>query len=403
VKYAVLTFGCRANQADSCQFEQELQANGGVPAPSELADVVVVNTCTVTASADQAARNAIRRIARLNPRAKIMATGCYATRRPDEVGRLPGVVKLVPNGEKAESTATAVTLRPGDRGRTAFPLRVQTGCDEHCAYCIVPSTRGAGRSRALPHVLDDVRRLAGAGFKELWLTGVHLGSYGRDLGSPCSLLDLLIALDRQAESLDVTFRLSSIEPMDCTDGIVDFMAASSRFVPHMHLPLQHASDRMLSAMRRPYTGGSYRALVNRVRERMPDAAIGTDVIAGFPGETERDFDDLAGALRDLALTHLHVFPYSDRAGTEASRLPSKVHGAAIRERAGQLRAIGRDLNQRFLERQAGRVRPALTLEDGSLALTDNFVKLRIAAGRARNERVRVRFASISPLRGEVVA
>jgi threonylcarbamoyladenosine tRNA methylthiotransferase MtaB len=377
--------------------------------------VVIVNTCSVTAAADHSARTAIRRIARVNPRARILATGCYATRRPDEVGRLPGVARLVPNHGKTTMSEAVMgenrtevlshrdTLQPGDRGHTAYPLRVQTGCNERCAYCIVPSTRGPSRSRLVSEVLEEVRRLADAGFKELWLTGVHLGSYGRDLQPPGTLLDLLRALDRRAESLDITFRLSSLEPMDCGGEILDLVGGSPRFVPHLHLPLQHASDRMLLAMRRPYTAGSYRALVQRVHERMPDAAIGADVIAGFPGETERDFDEQVSTLRDSPLTHLHVFPYSDRPGTEASHMPSKVPGGVVRHRAGRLRAIGQELNQRFLERQVGRERPALTLDDGSLALTDNYVKLRIAGGYARNERVRVRLVSVNPLRGEVVA
>jgi len=415
MKYSVLTFGCRTNQADSCQIEHELQAGGGVPAPSESADVVVVNTCTVTAAADQAARHAIRRVARINPAARIVATGCYATRRPGEVGALPGVIRLLRNDQKGEigewlsgeigSRAQAGLPpgpRPGDRGRTAYPLRVQTGCDERCSYCIVPSTRGASRSRPVSHVLEDVRRLSSAGFKELWLTGVHLGSYGRDLQPPCSLLDLLGALGREVESRDVTFRLSSLEPMDCGEEVVDLLARSPRFAPHLHLPLQHASDRVLVAMRRPYTLGSYRALVDLVRARMPEAAIGSDVMVGFPGETDREFEEQVTYLSGSPLTHLHVFPYSDRPGTQASYLAGKVPGAAIRDRAERVRAVGRELNRRFVERQVGRQRPALTLEDGSLALTDNYLKLRIAPGHARNERVRVRVVSITPLRGEVV-
>jgi threonylcarbamoyladenosine tRNA methylthiotransferase MtaB len=424
MKYSVLSFGCRTNQADACEIERELRAGGGVPAPSDSADVVVVNTCSVTVAADQAARNAIRRVARLNPRARILATGCYATRRPDEVGLLPGVARLLLNDAKVDGIAatlidleqigddqatpgrvrglrpgdqarTAVPLhvqpvsdpRPGDRGRTAYPLRVQTGCDEACSYCIVPSTRGPSRSRPVPEVLEDVRRLAAAGFKELWLTGVHLGSYGRDLRPSCALLDLLVALDRQAESLDVTFRLSSIEPMDCGDDVLELVAASPRFVPHLHLPLQHASDRMLQAMRRPYSAAGFRMLVRRARDHMPDAAIGTDLIVGFPGETERDFEEQVSALGDLPLTHVHVFPYSDRPGTEASRLPSKVAGAEVRRRAEHLRAIGRELTRRFVQSQVGHERSALTLEDGSVALTDNYMKVRIAPSRVGRERL----------------
>ncbi len=415
MKFSVLSFGCRVNQADSCQIERDLRAGGGLPATSDSADVVVVNTCSVTAAADAAARRAIRRVAHANPRAEIVATGCYATRRPDDVALLPGVVRLVRNSDKPrladlitpgvaeEITPGVISLRPGDRGRTAYPLSAQTGCDERCAYCIVPTTRGPGRSREVPHVVGEARRLAEAGFKEVWLTGVHLGSYGRDLTPPSRLIDLLLALEREAEALDLTFRLSSLEPMDCGDEIVDLVAGSPRFAPHLHLPLQHASDRLLSAMRRPYTAGRFRAIVERAREKMPDGAIGTDVIAGFPGETERDFDEQVSFVREVGPSHLHVFPYSDRPGSEASAMPSKVPPAVVRHRAERLREAARELNRRFVDRQVGRERPALTLEDGSVALTDNYLKLGIARGRARNERVRVRIVSAHPLGGEVVA
>jgi threonylcarbamoyladenosine tRNA methylthiotransferase MtaB len=426
MKFSVLTFGCRANQADSCQIDRELRSDGGEPAASDSADVVVVNTCSVSAAADAAARHAIRSVARANPGARIVATGCYATRRPDEVESLPGVWRLVRNAEKPQLADKIITpgvisgltgettpgvfsrgvispLRPGDRGRTAYPLNVQTGCDERCAYCIVPSTRGRGRSRRLAQVLEDVRRLAAAGFKEVWLTGVHLGSYGRDLRPSCRLLDLLVALDREAESLDVVFRLSSIEPMDCGDDVIDLVAGSARFAPHLHLPLQHASDGMLSAMRRPYTAGRVRTIVERARHRMPDAAIGIDLIAGFPGETDRDFEEQVRVLGELAPSYAHVFPYSDRPGTDASNLPTKTPAAIVRRRSAHLREVARQLQDRFVGGQLGRERAALTLEDGSLVLTDNYLKIRIARGRARNERVRVRIASAHPLRGEVVA
>jgi threonylcarbamoyladenosine tRNA methylthiotransferase MtaB len=421
MRFTVLSFGCRANQADSCQIERDLRAGGGMPAASGSADVVVVNTCSVTAAADAASRRAIRCVARVNPRAQIVATGCYATRKPEDVARLPGVARLVPNAGKpqiAEALApragmitpglvspggVSVGLRPGDRGRTAYPLNVQTGCDERCAYCIVPSTRGSGRSRGVAQVVDEVRRLAAAGFREVWLTGVHLGSYGRDLAPLRRLIDLLVTLDREAAALDVTFRLSSLEPMDCSDEIIDLVAASPRFAPHLHLPLQHASDRMLETMRRPYTASRFRAIVERVRAQMPDAAIGTDVIAGFPGETERDVGELESFLREISPSYLHVFPYSDRPGTEASAMPPKVPVPVVRRRAARLRGIARELSARFADGQAGTERAALTLGEGAVALTDNYLKLRIARGRARNERVRVRILPGRPLRGEVVA
>jgi threonylcarbamoyladenosine tRNA methylthiotransferase MtaB len=246
-----------------------------------------------------------------------------------------------------------------------------------------------------------VTRVADAGFKEVAIAGVHLGSYGRDLSPRVSLLDLLRAL----ESLDrdVTYRISSLEPMDCTPEIVDLVARSDRFMPHFHLPLQHASDRMLAAMRRPYTLDDYRRLVDSIHSRLPHASIGTDMIVGFPGESAKDFAANLDYLPTSPLTHLHVFPYSDRPGTEASRMSGKVHGSVIRDRGMRLREIGAGLSRRSRESQVGTIRPALTLEDGSLVVTDNYLKVRIAPGRARNERVRVRITLRSDSPGSVPA
>ena len=408
VKYSIVTFGCRVNQADSLRLEEDLRGGGGVETASRDADLVIVNTCSVTASADQGARQAIRRIARENPTAKIVATGCYATRCEGEVAALPGVIRVIRNDEKLSlltdpyvaqtfRSATAErsgdgpcgsSIEPGVAGRTAFTIRAQTGCEERCAYCIIPSTRGASRSRPIAELAGEIARVAGAGFKEVTLTGVHLGSYGRDLEPRASLYELLRAVD--AIRGDVTFRVSSLEPMDCTPEIVDLVASSGRFLPHFHLPLQHASDRMLASMHRPYTLDEYRRLVDSIASRLPHASIGSDMIVGFPGETDEDFAANVAYLPSSPLTHLHVFPYSDRPGTEASAMRDKVHGAVIRDRGMQLRDIGAALARRFRASQAGTVRPGLTLEDGTLVVTDNYLKLRIPCGRTRNERVRVR-------------
>ena len=406
MNYSIITFGCRVNQADSLRIEEDLRARGGVDVASCDAELVVVNTCSVTATADQGARQTIRRIARENPGARIVATGCYATRCADEVASLPGVVRVVRNDEKLEFVRgladaggplwsgsdeggpCGAAIQPGVAGRTAFTIRAQTGCEERCSYCIIPSTRGASRSLPVDALVGDVRRVAAAGFKEVALAGVHLGSYGRDLAPRSSLLELLRALD--AIDADVTYRVSSLEPMDCTPEIVDLIARSGRFLPHVHLPLQHASDRMLEAMRRPYKLDDYRRLVDGIRARVPHASIGSDMIVGFPGETDEDFASNLGYLPSSPLTHLHVFPYSDRPGTEASRMGAKVHGAVIRDRGAELRRIGGDLSARFRGSQVGTVRPALTLEDGTLVVTDNYLKLRIPPGHARNERMTVR-------------
>jgi tRNA A37 methylthiotransferase MiaB len=488
MKYSVITFGCRVNQADSLGFEEELRARGADAASPDRADLVIVNTCSVTASADQSARQTVRRLARINPDAQVIVTGCSATRWPDQFRGLSNVAGVISNDDKprvlslirgvrlqadvtvGEALTTAdrfgdgdgscgSAIEPGVAGRTAFTLRVQTGCAQPCAYCIIPTTRGAPRSVSVDTVLSEVRRVVHAGFKEIALTGVHLGSYGRDLHPASSLIDLLralagwhtresrlerevlegavggtpvafsrgrestlerevlegaeggtpVAFSRGRESTlerevleragggapasgvinAVLFRISSLEPMDCSREIVDLVAEHDCFAPHFHLPLQHASDRMLNAMRRPYTIGYYADLVEMIRARIPAASIGSDVIVGFPGETDEDFDELCGYLERSPLTHVHVFPYSDRPGTAASAMSGKVHGAVIRERASRVREIGRRLTVRFRNSQIGTIHRALTLEDGTLAVTGNYLKLRIPPGRARNEWVQV--------------
>ena len=402
-----MTFGCRVNQADSLCLEEELLSRGGVAVSPADAEIVVVNTCSVTATADQGARQTIRRIARDNPAARIVATGCYATRRPQEVSGLPNVVRVVPNDDKPKTISLLATdfglssavrfgegegscgasIEPGVAGRTAFTLRVQTGCEETCSYCIIPSTRGRSRSVPLDDVLAEVDRVVAAGFKEIALTGVHLGSYGRDLRPASSLIELLEKVHVSTVRLQTAplFRISSLEPMDCSREIVDIVARGRCFAPHFHLPLQHASNRMLAAMRRPYTIDYYSALVDDIRARMPHASIGSDVVVGFPGETNEDFDELATYLERSPLTHVHVFPYSDRPGTPAAAMNEKVAGSAIRERGRQIRDIAQRLSQRFRQSQLGKVRPALTIDDGTTAVTDNYLRVRIPPGKSRNE------------------
>ena len=425
VKYSVITFGCRVNQADSLNVEEGLRAHGAIAAEAEEADIVVVNTCSVTASADQAARQTIRRIARINPAANIVVTGCYATRRPDEVVDLPGVTCVVPNDDKPELISIVrrvplhwperegtqpdlttsqrfgngeggcgAALEPGIAGRTAFTLRVQTGCAEECSYCIIPTTRGRPRSVPIDDVLAEAERVTAAGFKEIALTGVHLGSYGRDLHPQFSLTDLLRRLaEKSCAEGDVLFRISSLEPMDCAQEIIGLVASAGCFAPHFHLPLQHASNRMLAAMRRPYTVEYYRALVDGIRSRIPHASIGSDIIVGFPGETDDDFAELSLYLESSPLTHVHVFPYSDRPGTRASTRRDKVPGAIVRERARLIRETGQRLAAAFRASQVGSVHRGLTLEDGSLVVTGNYLKVRIPPGRSRNEWVDVRLTS----------
>jgi len=428
MKYSVVTFGCRVNQADSIGFEEELLGLGAEPATVEHADTVVVNTCSVTASADQAARQAVRRIGRVNPAARIIVTGCYATRAPDDLRTLPNVVAVVSNDRKVDLVPVIVPLKPdlgpttaerfgggegscggaiepGVAGRTAFTLRVQTGCSEPCSYCIIPITRGSPRSVPIDDVLMEVDRVSAMGFKEIALTGVHLGSYGRDLAPRSSLALLLRRLARWSELESVApvrFRISSLEPMDCTPEIVDLVASSPSFAPHFHLPLQHASDRMLGAMRRPYGLRYYADLVADIRRRIRHAAIASDIIVGFPGETDEDFDSLITYIDESPLTHLHVFPYSDRPGTPASAMRDRVPPPVVRVRAQRAREASERLSKRFRASQAGTVHRALTLEDGMLAVTGNYLKVVIPPGHQRNEWVTVRVSDDCRL-GDVVA
>jgi threonylcarbamoyladenosine tRNA methylthiotransferase MtaB len=418
MKYSLITFGCRVNQADSLAIEAALASRGGEAVSAEHADIVVVNTCSVTASADQGARQTIRRIARTNPSAKIVATGCYATRCADAVAALPGVVAVIPNSDKLSSTLGTLgtlgtldtlpdgpcgrLLAPGLMGRTAWTLRVQTGCEERCSYCIIPTTRGPSRSRRIDDVQEEVARVVAAGYKEIVITGVHLGSYGRDLEPRSSLADLVTTLvgGVRGSSPAVLFRVSSLEPMDFPREILDLVASPSAgpgfsladraaIAPHFHLPLQHASNRILDLMRRPYPIEDYADLVNTIRTRLPHAAIGSDVIAGFPGETDEDFAALVAYLETSPLTHLHVFPYSDRPGTVASSLSDKVPGSVIKSRAQRLREMSRQLADDFRAAQRGSVRPALTIDDGTAAVTDNYFRVPAPAGHSRNEWISV--------------
>jgi threonylcarbamoyladenosine tRNA methylthiotransferase MtaB len=422
VRYAITTFGCRVNQADSLELEMGLRARGATRGTIDEADLVVVNTCSVTATADHGARQTLRRVARLNPGARVVATGCYATRDGEAVAMLPGAPEVVSNTEKDAILDRVLPLSPDDEttaqrfgdgpgacgalvspdsvGRVAFMLRVQTGCDERCAFCIIPSTRGHGRSLDKTHVLSAVSHAAASGFNEVVLTGVHLGSYGRDLNMPSSLPDLLAALDRHPS--DVTFRISSLEPMDCPPGVIDLVASSGRFAPHFHLPLQHASDAMLRRMRRPYTFDLYRRTVDRIRDRMPHAGIGSDLIAGFPGDRDEDAQHTLDYLAGSPLTYLHVFPYSPRPGTEASRLEGRLPSPVVRERARALRDVGTDLSGRFRQSQEGQVRPGLTLEGGTVVATDNYLKVAVPPGTTGNQRVQVRITAASPLSGELL-
>jgi threonylcarbamoyladenosine tRNA methylthiotransferase MtaB len=460
--FSLENFGCRATEADAAAMRRALRSAGWTMLDQHSsADVVVLNTCTVTSAADSQARDAVRKIHRANPDARILVTGCYAQRAPEDLAQLPGVSWVVGNSHQTEiprllrelfvldadapSTVGSVAnfsresldsapardfvplaildtepmslargpakiltgdifaqtvMRisplegiPGDRTRPI--LKIQDGCNNRCSYCVIPFVRG--RSRSLPpnEVLEETRKLVEAGAKEIVLSGINLGSYGRDLSPRVDLADLVRRiLDQTAlEQL----RFSSIEPQDVTEDFVALVAASWRIAKHFHVPLQSGSDRILRAMHRWYRAAHYAERIRLIRSALPDAAIGADVIAGFPGETDEDFAATFDFIVRLPFTYLHVFSFSARPGTKAADLGAPVSAAVTRNRARALRALGQRKAAAFRELYAGRTVRALTLARGgdtwTEALTGNYLKVRAEGRRPANTWCEARVSS----------
>ncbi len=428
--FSIQNFGCRATDADAAAIRADLAAAGLAPSQDQVsADVIVLNTCTVTASADTQARDAIRKIHRVNPAARIVVTGCYAQRAPEELAALEGVSLVVGNSHQSRLAelvrgaglvsaeqlgAGAMSLSRGpakiltgdifeqstvqlapmaergaDLDRTRPILKIQDGCNNRCSYCVIPFVRGKSRSLAPDDVLREIRKLIGAGAKEVVLSGINLGSYGRDFSPRVELASVVRRiLDETAlEQL----RFSSIEPQDVTEDFVALAASSPRIARHFHVPLQSGSDKILKAMHRWYRASHYAERIKLIRRRMPDAAIGADVIVGFPGESEEDFGATRDLIEALPFTYLHVFSFSARPGTGAEALGEKVNENTIHERARELRALGRAKGAGFRVSQArsGRTMQALTLAcrgDGyTEALTANYLKVRIAGEWPANQ------------------
>jgi threonylcarbamoyladenosine tRNA methylthiotransferase MtaB len=383
MRFAIATLGCKVNQYDSAVIENRFAAAGMERVEfEEAADVYVINTCTVTDRADAESLRVARRARRLNPAARVVMTGCLAQANPqilarsDAVDRVIGLGRLddlmrAALGQDAEDGKIAVfNLRrekaalesPGVTlvGRTRAFLKLQEGCDRFCAFCIIPFSRG--RSRSLPprHVLAALEELERNGVKEVVLCGVQLGGYGRDLDPPLMLADLLEMIAQR--SCIPRLRLSSLEPDELSTQILELMASERRFCPHFHLPLQSGTDEILRRMRRPYTTTYYRELLWRIIELMPDAAVGTDLIVGLPGESARHFEQSLEFLSTLPLAYFHVFPYSIRAGTRAAKLAGKVNSGEIKRRAELMRLLGERKRRDFLSRFQG-ARLSVLLED----------------------------------------
>lgn len=428
-------FGCRATQADGAALEQQLQSKGLQPVESFThADIVILNTCTVTAMADHDARAAIRKIHRENPDAKILVTGCYAQRAPHEIAGLPGVAWVVGNAHKhlvpevitgangnfvpLETLATAspaftltgdifahteliaAPVFAGDHiaGRTRPNLKVQDGCDNRCSFCIIPSVRGQSRSMKLERVLAEANALVAAGYREIVLSGINLGRWGRDFEPQQRFENLLRALLQQTNIEKV--RISSVEPMDWTDQLIALVASSPRIARHAHVPLQSGSDRVLRRMHRRYRPWHYAEKIRKIREAMPDAAIGADVMVGFPGETDDLFEESRSFIEHLPFTYLHVFTYSSRPGTPSASMPDQVPVQIARERNRILRELAAEKNLAFRKSFIGRKLDVITLENTgegwTEALSDNYLQIRVIGEHARNQAMTVEVTDSIP-------
>ena len=433
--FYVENFGCRATQADGAAIERQFEDRGltraSAPAQSEI---VVLNTCTVTAAADQDARAAIRRIRRENPDCQIVVTGCYAQRAPEEVASLPGVNRVIGNSHKnqlaeiifarQDDTVPLITSNSGfvplsslaaeaqseifvsdifahtellaapvfdgpgsNNDRTRPNLKVQDGCDNRCSFCVIPSVRGQSRSLPLPQIVGQINALVSSGFREVVISGINLGRWGRDFDAPLRFEDMVEQILKQTNLQKL--RISSVEPMDWSDELIRIMATSSRIAKHAHVPLQSGSDRVLRGMHRKYRPWHYREKIETIRAAMSTAAIGADVMVGFPGESDADFEQTRRLIEDLPFTYLHVFTYSSRPGTAAASMRDQVPVQIARERNRTLRGLAAEKKLAFMQTFVGKTMDAITLNvfDGTSteALTDNYLKLRIEGRHEANQ------------------
>jgi threonylcarbamoyladenosine tRNA methylthiotransferase MtaB len=458
----VQNFGCRATQADGAAIERQLATQGLLQAHAARdADVVVLNTCTVTAAADQDARASIRRIHRENPDAKIMVTGCYAQRAPQEIAALPGVTWVVGNSHKhrvAEIAASAgfepkmeaqvheekrIEQGPGQHGlgqhgphnfvfletvslsapaftlvgdifahtdliaapvfagdsiaeKTRPNLKVQDGCNNRCSFCIIPSVRGQSRSMQLERVIEEANALVAAGYREIVLSGINLGRWGRDF-QPQQRFEHLVRALLEHTAIE-KIRISSVEPMDWSDDLIALVAGSPRIAKHAHVPLQSGSDRILRRMHRKYRPWHYAEKIRKIHDAMPDAAIGADVMVGFPGESDEIFEESRSFIENLPFTYLHVFTYSSRPGTPSASMPDQVPVHVARERNRLLRGLAAEKNRAFRESFVGQSLNVITLQIGDKssteALSDNYLKVRVAGSYRANELMRATITNL---------
>ena len=403
-RFLVKNFGCRASQADGAAIEAGLAAKGLASVNDvQDADLVVLNTCTVTATADDEVRQVVRRIHREKPGARILITGCYAQRAPEELAALEGVSLVVGNSHKtripelvttadyhgqieigdifAQTDFLSAPVEDAAGDRTRPNLKIQDGCNNRCSFCIIPYVRGRSRSAQPESVVEQVRALA-AKYREVVLSGINLGRWGRDFGGRTRLADLVRRLLN--ETPIERLRLSSVEPMDFSDDLLELMAGSPRIAKHVHAPLQSGSDTVLRRMHRKYRPRHYADRIWRARALMPECAVGADVMTGFPGETDDEFAQSYAFIENLPFTYLHVFTYSERPGTPAAESAAQVPIPLRKQRTHALRDLAAQKNLEFRRSMVGKTLSVVTLDKGG-ALSDNYLKVELAAPRVANQ------------------
>lgn len=414
-KVAFYTLGCKLNFSETDTIARQFEEHGGFARAGrgEAADICVINTCSVTEHADKKCRNIVRKAIRENPGAIIAVTGCYAQLRPQDLAAIEGVDLVMGNNEKGELFDQVIRILRDKAGRTlaevhtcgaeeirnffaAFStggrtrafLKVQDGCDYHCTYCTIPLARGASRNIGIDRLVEEAREIARQGIKEVVLTGVNIGDFGRTTGE--SFLDLIRALE-QVEGIE-RYRISSIEPNLLTDEVIAFCAGSKKFMPHFHIPLQSGSDRILRLMKRRYHTEMFADRIRKVREAIPDAFIGIDVIVGFPGEGEEEFGQAYRFLSEtIRPAFLHVFPYSERPNTPAIEYEGKVSPQESAGRVARLTELSDELHREFCGRFEGMERPVLfesTVRGGKIGgFTDNYIRVEIPHDREKINRI----------------
>ncbi|UCH81645.1 MAG: tRNA (N(6)-L-threonylcarbamoyladenosine(37)-C(2))-methylthiotransferase MtaB [Nitrospiraceae bacterium] len=417
MKIAIKTLGCKVNQSESASIAGELINNDyEIVQSADNADICIINTCTVTAKSDYQSRQLIRKSARSG--AKVIVTGCYAQLRPDDLVNMDGVSRVIGNSDKNE-IADIISDLHGNGERTTLNvkgtdlplfkqtyhstrsrafLKIQDGCNKACAYCSVRLARGKSRSLSVEDVLSSAVEMEKSGYREIVLTGVHIGSYGHDLDPVSSISDIVDKLS--LSSPGTRFRLSSLEPGEINAGLLSLLKRDN-ICSHLHIPLQSGSDKILKSMNRGYSTTKYKQVINRIIKEYPDIAIGTDVIVGFPGESDKDFQDTYRFVEELPFSYLHVFPYSRRSSTKASHMPDQINGAVKRSRVNSIIELSQNKKLLYLNRYRDRILNVIIesseITSGNyIAISDNYIKLTVKGnGLFPGDRVRVRVISLT--------